>query len=248
MNVTALTLAAAGLLLAAASCMARPAGTPGVAVGPSTAPSAAAKDAEAVQAPPMFAEAKLPAGFPPPGPLDRVILKQYPAYRAARTQAAPGTKDAADAMFRPLFNHIKRNDIAMTAPVEMTYAAGAGDAKPAGDGAPEPVAMAFVYRQPTVGRPGADGDVTVLDLPAVTVLSVAIRGSYTPERFRDALALIRKSIDDTGGRFVPAGPPRYLGYNSPFVPAFLRLGEVQLPVTGRDGPATQPAAATRPAP
>ena len=26
------------------------------------------------------------------------------------------------------------------------------------------------------------------------------------------------------------GPPRYLAYNSPFVPGFLKFGEVQLPV------------------
>ena len=32
------------------------------------------------------------------------------------------------------------------------------------------------------------------------------------------------------GRLRAVGPPRYLAYNSPFVPGFLKFGEVQLPV------------------
>jgi len=61
--------------------------------------------------PMMFREAKLPKDFPPPGPVGEVIVKQYPPYRAAWTTAPAGSRNASNAMFRPLFNHIKKNDI-----------------------------------------------------------------------------------------------------------------------------------------
>ena len=54
-------------------------------------------------------EAPLPEGFPGPGPLGRVVVKNYPKYRAARVEGGNS--------FWTLFQHIKRNDVQMTAPV-----------------------------------------------------------------------------------------------------------------------------------
>lgn len=189
----------------------------------STQAAVAADDAPATQpsleSPFMVPEASLPEGFPAVGPIGKIVLKKYPAYRAARATAAEvGSSDSE--MFRALFDHIKKNDIKMTAPVEMTYGAD-GEA---------PVDMAFLYRQPTVGRPGADGDVEVVDLPPVTVLSVALRGSYSPENVKEALARLRGHLEHDAPHLEAAGAPRLLGYNSPFVPPFLRMAEVQLPV------------------
>ena len=67
----------------------------------------------------MISEAKLPAGFPPPGPVGDVIVKTYPAHRLARTSSDAAGGD--NRMFMKLFGHIKRNDIAMTAPVTMDW-------------------------------------------------------------------------------------------------------------------------------
>ena len=36
--------------------------------------------------PMMISEAKLPVGFPPPGPVGEVIVKTYPAHRLARAK------------------------------------------------------------------------------------------------------------------------------------------------------------------
>ncbi|HEX8916754.1 MAG TPA: heme-binding protein [Humisphaera sp.] len=208
--------------------------------GPATAP---ATRAVTVPSPWMFREASLPAGFPAVGPVDEVIVKRYPAYRAARVTAADaagtkgaGAKDggeknpaAADAkasdgsMFRMLFDHIKRNDIEMTAPVEMTYAAD-GD---------RPVDMAFLYGQPTWGQPGADGNVRVADLPPVTVVSVTVRGSYSAKTVAETVGKLRAYVAARPTEWEVAGPPRLLGYNSPFVPWFLRVSEVQLPVRAK---------------
>ncbi len=211
------------------------------------APAATARPAEASDGvePFMFREASLPKGFPGPGPVGKIVIKEYPAYRHARIGTdRGGPTGGANSMFRPLFNHIQRNDIPMTAPVEIGYP---DDASPASEQAaaekPRARSMAFLYAEPTVGTVGPDGSdprVAVEDVPAMTVLSIAVRGNYTDENFAAALAKLRAWIDANPGRVRVVGPPRFLGYNSPFVPGFLKLGEAQIPVE-------RLAAATRPA-
>lgn len=171
-----------------------------------------------------FREAALPEGFPPPGAVGEIVVKEYPAYRAAVLAATP-ERSTANAMFSPLFGHIKKNQIPMTAPVELTFPGAAGQ----GEEAPQPEAMAFLYRQPSVGAPGPDGAIVVRDYSPATVLSMAIRGSYTPERFQEGLKRLDAYLDGHP-EFRSAGPPRYLAYNSPFVPWFWKLGEVQVPI------------------
>jgi hypothetical protein len=192
-----------------------------------------------VKQPFMFREAKLPQDFPPPGPVGQVVIKDYPAYRLARFNATQaGRSGSPDDMFMPLFNHIKRNDIAMTAPVEIEYAA---SSEPIDTGTrrqeqQRATSMAFMYAAPGLGTAGpdpADKRVVVEDVPAMTVLSIGVRGAYTEKNFASALAKLDGWLAENPERFHVVGPPRYLAYNSPFVPWFLRFGEVQLPVGGR---------------
>ena len=182
-----------------------------------------------VKKPFMFNEAKLPLGFPPPSPTGQVVVKDYPAYRLARIRALDvGRSAGPNTMFGPLFNHIKRNDIAMTAPVEMTYP---GATPVVSEKRAE--SMAFLYRDPSLGAAGpdeADPRVVVEDVPAMTVLSVAVRGGYTEANFTSGLDKLQAWLEANPGQVHAVGPPRYLAYNSPFVPGFLKVGEVQLPV------------------
>ncbi len=188
----------------------------------------------------VWGEANLPEGFPPPGPVGQIVVKHYPAYRAAwaRSGDNQSTNRAQNNLFRPLFNHIQRNDIAMTAPVEMTYeqsnATNAdSDAQTASTASPRMTAMAFMYAKPDMGTPGqdgSDGKVEVLDMPAMTVLSIGVRGNYNDEHFQNARTQLDAYLSTHPSRYEVVGQPRYLGYNSPFVPWFLRYGEVQLPV------------------
>ena len=142
---------------------------------------AADTDSPASQSKPWFvSEANLPEGFPAAGPVDEVIVKTYPQHRLARVQSDSGT----DGMFWKLFNHIKRNDIKMTAPVEMSWTPKAA-ANP--DGTPDgnPNAMAFLYGSSQLGTAGADSEdasVVVEDIPAETVVSIGLRGSYGKKR------------------------------------------------------------------
>jgi hypothetical protein len=190
----------------------------------------------------MFGEARLPEGYPEPGPVDVVIIKTYPASRVAMVQSSEMAGANANGMFWPLFNHIKKEKISMTAPVLMGY----GDPKPQTKNGP--VSMAFVYEDVHIGRPGPNGNVSVVDLPPLTVASVGVRGSYNEDHLQESVELIRKWLAERGGEHEVSGPPRYLGYNSPFVPWFLRYGEVQLPLGQRESDGRSPVLAKREVP
>lgn len=175
----------------------------------------------------LVSEANLPQGYPAAGPVDEVVVKTYPVHRLARVRSEGGT----DGMFWKLFNHIKRNDIAMTAPVEMSWgndtAVQPGD-KPVG----EPKAMAFLYREPTLGNAGADPNdaaVMVEDVPEVKVVSIGLRGSYGKKTFLRGYEKLTAWLAEHP-EWQASGSPRTLGYNSPMVPGFMKFSEVQIPI------------------
>ena len=65
---------------------------------------------------------------------------------------------------------------------------------------------------------------------------------------QESVELIRKWLAEHSGEYEVSGTPRYLGYNSPFVPWFLRYGEVQLPLSQRRSDGRSPALAKREVP
>ncbi|MCK6458387.1 MAG: heme-binding protein [Planctomycetes bacterium] len=158
-------------------------------------------------------EAPLPRGYPEPGPVGKVVPKEYPAYRAARTKGG-------GMAFWTLFGHIKRNGIEMTAPVEM----GMDDQ---GEGL-STVDMAFLYESKDLGAAGRDGAVEVVDLEPMKVLSYGLRGPLTADGMREAKEAIERRMADEG--LVRAGPYRLLGYNSPMIRADQRFFEIQAPI------------------
>ena len=193
---------------------------------PEQEPAAAGDDATASELR-IIIEAEVPEGFPAPGPAGEVTLKRYPAYRAARADGRGS--------FRVLFNHIQRNDIAMTTPVEMTL-----DANDEGKAVPRANDMAFLYVDPELGEAGsdpADSRVDVLDLPARSYLSYGFFGESDAVTIAKALEKINATLDGDDS-LVADGPARLMGYNSPFVPAPLRYHEVQQPVTQQANPET----------
>ena len=182
-----------------------------------------------VNRPWMFSESKLPEGFPEPGPVDQVVVKLYPAHRRARVQADGGS----NGMFMKLFRHIKREEIAMTAPVEMSWAAAAPE-KPAQQpaGPREPEAMAFLYGKATSGTAGVDPEdprVVVEDVPEVRVVSIGLRGGYEKKTFDRGRKLLEAWLAEHP-EWQPVGVPRTLAYNSPFVPNIAKYSEAQIPV------------------
>lgn len=164
-------------------------------------------------------EAELPAGFPPPTPVREIELKQYPAYRSASAEIGVMGSGVA---FWKLFMHIKSNEIAMTAPVEMSYEEG--------DRGLRETKMAFLYGDTELGAVGPDGKVEVVDADSGWVVSMGCRGRESDESLAEAqgkmLSWIAAQPD-----LESAGPLRVMGYNSPMVRGDRRYYEVQIPVT-----------------
>lgn len=179
----------------------------------------ALREAKATLAFKPFIEAPLPEGFPEPTQVGEIQVKNYPAYRFATTQMA-GAESSA---FWTLFTHIKKKDIAMTAPVEMTYGVGGTDKLQA-------KAMAFLYRSPKQGKAGTDEKVEVIDVAPIKALSLGMRGDVTKTRLAEAKAHLDMWLREHDKEYEASGPLRVMGYNSPFVAANRRFTEVEIPV------------------
>lgn len=164
-------------------------------------------------APEYRAESPLPEGWPQPGPFNQVVRKKYPAYRAAFT-----AESSPNGGFWRLFKHIERNNIPMTAPVEMKL-----DGADAGSDKMEE--MAFLYQNKQVGKTGADeGQVEVRDVPAREALSYAWQGP----RSEASIAKARAAIDaELARQKLKAAGYRLLGYNSPFISGGKQTHELQ---------------------
>jgi len=160
-------------------------------------------------------EAEMPKGFPGYTPVGQIEVKQYPAYRKATASGR--------AEFWTLFTHIKSNNVAMTAPVEMDY----GDPRA---GKTKERSMSFLYERTDQGSPGKKGRVEVIDVPAMTVVSIGCRGARTAAAIAEAREKLVKWLDERKGDYVSVGPLRVMGYNSPFVPRDKNFFEVQIPV------------------
>ena len=89
--------------------------------------------------------------------------------------------------------------------------------------------MSFLYGEPTMGQIGPDGEVVVEDRPAMTVVSVGLRGHRGSAAIQDAVARLEEWLKDQK-TYVAAASPRVMGYNSPFIPSHQRYWEVQIPV------------------
>ena len=164
-----------------------------------------------------LSEAERPKGFPEYTPVGEVEIRHYPAYRMARTKTTSNTA------FWTLFQHIKKNEIAMTAPVQMEYRSGTS-----GGGREE--SMAFLYADPSLGRAGAEGSVEVVDVPETTVVSTGVRGARTAQNLAAARARLDRWLKENQARYPSAGDLRVMAHNSPFVPSQRQYFEVQIPV------------------
>jgi len=163
-------------------------------------------------------EAPVPAGFPAPSPVGVVEIKKLPVYRMAKV----ANSGLGGNNFFTLFNHIKKNNIEMTAPVEMTMTEKNGKYTES--------SMAFLYQETTLGKVGPQGNVAVLDTTECTVVSVGMRGSPSSENIESARRWLLEKIKTTPQAFEIAGELKVMGYNSPFMPEKLRYYEVQLPL------------------
>jgi hypothetical protein len=167
-------------------------------------------------------QADVPVDWPPTTPVGEIVVKRYPQYRMAETTV--GSQGRSNPPFFALFYHIQRNDIAMTAPVQMDHA---------GDDARRPTKMAFLYASPQQGDAGHDPKderVAVVDVPPSFAVSIGAMGYESPKSVAALHAELESWLADHADRFRVAGPMRTMGYNSPMVPPSLRFYEVEIPL------------------
>lgn len=172
------------------------------------------------------ASAPLPEGFPPPTADGVIEIKQYPAYRAATVQVNGDLAEAPSQGFSPLFNHISSNDISMTAPVETRYPAATLEADGAIAGE---AAVSFLYRSLDIVPREVAQDVAVEDMPAMTVVSLGMRGGYSYDNYIEGIEQLQAWLSEHP-EYAIAGPPRRFFYDGPFVPDFLKRNDIQIPI------------------
>lgn len=173
----------------------------------------------------------LPEGYPPPTPPGAIEIKRYPLVRRAAISGTMMPDWGMNFAFFPLFNHIKRHEIAMTSPVEVNYH-GLGDD---GAGRPESWTMSFLYRTPELAAAGVDPEderILVEDVPPVTVAAIGVRGPYRMKLVNRGLARLHDWLAQQS-EWEEAGEPRALFYNGPESSASNKWGEVQIPIRRR---------------
>jgi len=180
----------------------------------------ALRDGEGVLAFRMVKEAELPVGFPEPTPVGEIRLKKYPAYRMAAAKQSGETF-----AFWTLFGHIKKNEIAMTAPVEMTF----GESEKERGRMKQ---MAFLYGSQEIGQVGKDGAVNVVDVEPMLTVSIGMRGEAAERGREEARGYLEEWLKEHAKEYRAAGPLRMMGYNSPGVASGKRYFEFEIPVEG----------------
>lgn len=169
----------------------------------------------------------LPDGYPRPTAPGVVEIKRYPVVRRAEV-VGRGSRDdgmrgrGSTQAFWPLFRHIQQRDIAMTSPVEMDYRE-------------EGWSMSFLYRQTDQGPKGQAENVLVYDAPAMTVITIGVRGDVDAGELDGLITRLRSWVD-ASPEWVLAGDPRKLSYNGPDVGSSRRWHEVQLPIALKTQP------------
>jgi hypothetical protein len=178
----------------------------------------------------------LPEGYPAPTPPKAIDIKGYPLVRRAQVKGQANPDIGMNVGFWPLFNHIKKREIAMTSPVEMEYGSDAQEK----DASPQ-WTMAFLYRTTDLGPTGTANEnerVEVVDVQPMTVISMGFKGVYSRGMVDATVKTLREELAKHS-EWEVAGEPRALYYNGPEMPNGRKWGEVQIPIqrknTSTDG-------------
>ncbi len=169
--------------------------------------------------------ANLPWGFPAPTEAGIIEIKHYPEYRAVTYRHTGDAIAATRVAFQPLFEHISRNQIAMTTPVEARYLGDSSATNPEN----HTVEVSFLYGDPQMIPQWIHSEVTVRDYPAMTVVSIGIQGAYTWDSYQSNLQKLYAWLAENP-EYKISGVPRRLLYNSPMTPESIKRSEVQIAI------------------
>ena len=144
-----------------------------------------------------------------------IEIKTLPAARLLVSRGDGDYFSENNDLFRPLFNYIQTNNIPMTTPVEAEI---------------DPSAMYFyVSNEHSDKLLESDPEVSVIELPERTVLSIGVRGSYNARNFNQAKETLLAHLSEMQG-WTQNGAARAIYWNGPFTLGFLKHSEVHIPV------------------
>ena len=170
-------------------------------------------------------EAPMPAGFPEYTPVGQIEVKPYPTYRMAKADGGSS--------FWTLFSHIKKNKIAMTAPVKQEVssekiAMTAPVNQEVTDGTWRiTFVMPSKYTLETLPEP-LDTRVVLKEMPGRLFAVLKYSGTWSQKRYEEKKAQLEMFIQQRG--FQSVGEPIFARYDPPFKPWFLRRNDVLIPI------------------
>lgn len=145
-------------------------------------------------------------------------IKTLPEAHLIASQTDSDYFSNGNQLFRPLFRYISSRDIAMTTPVEAEI---------------NPGVMYFYIGEDAIEKAQESTDnVKVHKMPARTVASIGVRGSYSEANFLEAEKKLRAWLK-TQEDYEITGHERAIFWNSPFMPGFLKRFEVHIPVKAK---------------
>ena len=144
-----------------------------------------------------------------------IEIKTIPAARLLASQSDNSYFESNNGLFRPLFRYIQANDIAMTTPVEAAIKPG--------------IMYFYVGSDYTDLELEETDEVTVIELPERTVISLGVRGGYSAKNFNKAQATLLAHLSKQD-EWIATGPARAIYWNSPFMPGFFKRSEIHIPV------------------
>ncbi|MCG5059546.1 MAG: heme-binding protein [Limnoraphis sp. WC205] len=171
--------------------------------------------------------APLPKGFPSPTEEGKIEVKVYPAYRSATVQYTGDLSEATFRAFDPLFRHISDNQISMTSPVETRYPASTLEANNTDKNGL--ALVSFLYRDTETYPKQIADHIEIEDIPAMTVVSLGLRGSYDYSSYQENIKKLQNWLDQHP-EYTVVGQPRRFFYDSPFVPEAFKRSEIQIPI------------------
>jgi glutathione peroxidase len=151
----------------------------------------------------------------PRTPVGTLEIKTLPARTALVAKALGDAFDDQGAAFQKLFGYIQEEEIAMSVPVSTSVSTNE--------------MLFYVGTNSATRTLPSTNEVTVKKLPALTVASIGLSGSYSRKNYEGGLAKLNTWL--AGKREWQTNSEPYMVYwNSPFVPWFLRKSEIHIPV------------------
>jgi hypothetical protein len=164
-------------------------------------------------------------------------IREYEPSIVAETVVDDDFEGAGNSAFRKLFGYIggdnvKREEVAMTAPVSQVQSEKIAMTSPVAQQATEggwavSFMMPSTYTMETIPQP-TDDSVVIRQIPAYRAAAIRYSGFWSEKKYQEHLEKLNKWIDSND--YERLGEPVWARYDAPFKPWFMRRNEILIPV------------------